>query len=52
VCSARADEVLGETAFWPTHLGSMQHKVLGSKHSDVFGENLAETARFVRESLD
>jgi thioesterase domain-containing protein/acyl carrier protein len=52
VSSARAQEVLAENAFWPNHLGSMQHKVLGKTHSEVFDEKLAETARFVKEALD
>jgi hypothetical protein len=52
VSSNRAQVVLADTAFWPNHLGSMQHAVLGTKHSDVFGKYLAETARFVRDALE
>jgi hypothetical protein len=52
VSAARAEEVLAENAFWPNHLGSMQHKVLGKTHSEVFDENLAETARFVQNALN
>jgi thioesterase domain-containing protein/acyl carrier protein len=52
VSSSRAQETLADTAFWPNNLGSMQYKVLGADHSDVFNENLEETARFVRDTLD
>jgi thioesterase domain-containing protein/acyl carrier protein len=52
VSSIRAEETLADTAFWPNHLGSMQYEVLGSDHSDVFNENLEETARFVRDALN
>jgi thioesterase domain-containing protein/acyl carrier protein len=52
VSSIRAEETLADTGFWPNHLGSMRCEVLGSDHSDVFNENLEETARFVRDALN
>jgi thioesterase domain-containing protein/acyl carrier protein len=52
VCSSREQNVISEGAFWPTHLGGMRHVVIGDTHSDIFGPNLAETARFVRDALN
>ena len=52
MCSLRAQEGITDNGFWPTHLGSMQYEVLGTKHRDIFSEHLAETARFVREALN
>lgn len=51
VNSSMANEVLAETGYWPTHLGPIRHKVIGSKHSEIFNEHLEDTARFVRDSL-
>jgi thioesterase domain-containing protein/acyl carrier protein len=52
VNSSMASEVLAETGFWPNHLGPIRHKVIGSKHSEIFNEHLEETARFVRDALN
>jgi thioesterase domain-containing protein/acyl carrier protein len=52
VSSIRAQETLSDAAFWPNHLGSMEYEVLGADHSDVFNENLEETASFVRDALN
>lgn len=52
VCSSRVQGGVTEGGFWPTQLGSMQYKVLGAKHRDVFGKHLAETAWFVRDALN
>jgi len=52
VSSVRAEETLAETGFWPNNLGSMQYRVLGSTHGDVFNDNLMETANFVRDTLN
>ena len=34
-CAPQGKHVSAEEAFWPNHLGSMQHKVLGQDTSDV-----------------
>ena len=52
VTETRRKETLAATAFWPTHLGSMQVSVLGNKHKDLFDDKLEETARFVRDALN
>ena len=51
ITSKRVHGIIGESAFWRNHLGSLEHQVCGSKHNDLFGARLAETARFVRRSL-
>ena len=51
ITSKRVHGIIGELAFWRNHLGSLEHQVCGSKHNDLFGARLAETARFVRRSL-
>ena len=52
VNSSTRDAVLAEKGYWPMHLGPIRHKVIGSKHSEIFNEYLEDTARFVRDALD
>ena len=49
--AARAKETLLESGFWRNNLGSLQYEVLGSKHKDLFEQNLVDTARFVKNAL-
>jgi len=51
VTAARAKETLLESGFWRNNLGSLQYEVLGSKHKDLFEQNLVDTARFVKNAL-
>jgi len=52
VCAQRENIVFARNAFWPNHLGSVERKILGKTHKDVFTDGLAETASFVKEALN
>jgi thioesterase domain-containing protein/acyl carrier protein len=42
---------VGEGSFWRTHLGGIDYQVCDAKHKDIFGAQILETARFVRNAL-
>jgi thioesterase domain-containing protein/acyl carrier protein len=50
--SAKVGKMTSGSAFWPTHVGSLDVEVCETdEHKEVFGSHLTETARFVRRSL-
>ena len=52
VNSRKAKKIIDKSAFWRTHLGSMNYKVYGANHDELFQAKLSETAWFVRNALD
>jgi thioesterase domain-containing protein/acyl carrier protein len=51
VNSTKAHKILGDSTFWQSHLGGIEHQVSGSNHHEVFRDQIMETARFVSRSL-
>ena len=51
VNSTKAHKILGDSAFWQSHLGGIEHQVCGTSHHEVFRDQIMETARFVSRSL-
>jgi thioesterase domain-containing protein len=49
--STKVNKVLGESTFWQTHVGGIDHQVCGTDHHEVFRVKMIETARFVSRSL-
>jgi thioesterase domain-containing protein/acyl carrier protein len=50
--SSKANKMIGDSTFWPSHLGGIEYQVCGADHQEVFGARLMETARFVSRSLE
>ena len=51
VSSVKVKKMFGRSAFWPTHLGGLEHQVCEGDHQGLFRKHLTETARFVSRSL-
>lgn len=51
VNSTKAHKLLGDAAFWQTHLGGIEHEICGTSHHEVFRDQIMEAARFVSRSL-
>ena len=49
--STKAQKILGDSAFWRSYLGGIEHQVCGNNHHEVFRDRIMETARFVTQSL-
>lgn len=51
VNSTKAHKLLGDAAFWQSHLGGIEHEICGTSHHEVFRDQIMEAARFVSRSL-
>jgi thioesterase domain-containing protein len=52
VNAKKVHKVVGDSAFWQKHLGSMECQVFDANHEELFHSKLTETAWFVRNALD
>ena len=52
VSAERAPKIVGYGSFWRTYLGGIDYEVCGSTHDDIFGAQIVETGRFVRNVLE
>ena len=51
VSAMKASKMVGDSAFWPNHLGALDYQICDSEHQELFRTQLMETARFVSRSL-
>jgi thioesterase domain-containing protein/acyl carrier protein len=51
VSSAKATKMVGDSAFWPSHLGGLEYEICDADHQEVFRSKLMVTARFVSRAL-
>ena len=51
VSSVKVKKMFGRSAFWPNHVGGVEHQVCEGDHQGLFRKHLTETARFVSRSL-
>jgi thioesterase domain-containing protein len=51
VSAMKASKMVGDSAFWPNHLGALDYQICDSDHKELFRTQLMETARFVSRSL-
>jgi thioesterase domain-containing protein/acyl carrier protein len=51
VSSAKANKMVGDSAFWPNHLGGLEYEICDGDHQELFRAKLKVTARFVSRAL-
>jgi thioesterase domain-containing protein len=52
VAADREANTLGQSSFWRTLVGSIEHEVGGANHEELFTDRLIDTANFVRNALE